>query len=143
MDIPLYSSRKPCTSRAEGGIYKIRKPCVRSAFLFPNCRTGRRPESPAPVGSYFHSRRLPAAGMQHHLRRCGGGALAALRRLRQIPAAAAVTPAEAWRRPCPPPRLYSTAGELLSPSCFLPCFIFEFAHDSISMIALCVNSKLG
>nr|TKW24500.1 hypothetical protein SEVIR_3G054500v2 [Setaria viridis] len=47
--------------------------------------------------------------MQHHLRRCGGGALAALRRLRHIPSSAAASPPATWRRPCPPPRLYSTA----------------------------------
>ncbi|RLN30315.1 uncharacterized protein C2845_PM05G11740 [Panicum miliaceum] len=47
--------------------------------------------------------------MQHPLRRCGSGALAALRRLRHIPSAAAASPPVAWRRPCPPPRLYSTA----------------------------------
>ncbi|PAN17131.1 hypothetical protein PAHAL_3G109700 [Panicum hallii] len=47
--------------------------------------------------------------MQHHLRRCGGGAFAALRRLRRIPSAAAAAPPATWRRPCPPPRLYSTA----------------------------------
>nr|CAB3460127.1 unnamed protein product [Digitaria exilis] len=49
--------------------------------------------------------------MQHHLRRCGGGALAAFRRFRHIPSAASKSPPAAWRCPCPPPRLYST-GEL-------------------------------
>ncbi|GJM94526.1 hypothetical protein PR202_ga11176 [Eleusine coracana subsp. coracana] len=46
--------------------------------------------------------------MQHHLRRCGGGALAALRRLRHIPNATPSSPA-AWRRPPFPSRPYSTA----------------------------------
>ncbi|CAD6341751.1 unnamed protein product [Miscanthus lutarioriparius] len=47
--------------------------------------------------------------MQHHLRQCGGGALAALRRLCHNASSAAASPPAAWRRPCPPLRLYSTA----------------------------------
>ncbi|KAK3137565.1 hypothetical protein QOZ80_5BG0454050 [Eleusine coracana subsp. coracana] len=47
--------------------------------------------------------------MQHHLRRCGGSALAALRRLRHFPAATPASSPAAWRRPSLPSRPYSTA----------------------------------
>jgi hypothetical protein len=65
--------------------------------------------------------RFAATSMQHHLRRCGGGAVAALRRLHQFTAAAPASSPAAWRRPFfIPPRPYSTAGERTSP---LPCSI--------------------
>jgi len=119
---------------------------VRRRFLVLNSN-GRTRRQLALVGYFRRYRRLPAAAaavMQHHLRRCGGGALAALRRLRHIPSAAAASPPAAWRCPCPPPRLYSTAGEhtspaLLSNSCtLLPSFNFEFARATMS--AVCITS---
>ncbi|PWZ44449.1 Peptide chain release factor 1 [Zea mays] len=68
--------------------------------------------------------------MQYHLRRCGGGALAALRRLRHNASSAVASPPVAWRRPCLPPRFYSTAEM----SQQLPANLVEIMEQRMKLI---------
>ncbi|AQK41984.1 Peptide chain release factor 1 [Zea mays] len=68
--------------------------------------------------------------MQYHLRRCGGGALAALWRLRHNASSAVASPPVAWRRPCLPPRFYSTAEM----SQQLPANLVEIMEQRMKLI---------
>ncbi|KAM0824737.1 hypothetical protein ACQ4PT_070002 [Festuca glaucescens] len=72
-------------------------------------RTPKPPEGPeGPERKGSCSFRFPATAMQQHVRRCGGVAFAALRRVRHFPHAADTPPPASWRCPSTP-RLYSTA----------------------------------